>query len=197
VAGEHDRAARRGPLAEQAAQPRHAAGIEAVGGLVEDQHVGSPSSAPATARPLPHAERVPADPAAGGVGQVHGLEHVRHPLLRGAGRAGEDPQVVAAPAAGVDGGVLEDGADHAARPRQLGVRPAADQGPPRGRAREAEEEPERRRLAGPVGAEERRHAARPQLEGQVVDGGQRAVALGQAVHGHVGHGFPPGSSVRL
>jgi hypothetical protein len=99
--------------------------------------------------------------------------------------------VVAAPAAWVDGGVLEDGADDAPRARQLGVRPAADQRPPRRGPGEAEEQPQRRRLAGPVRAEERRHAARPQLEGQVVDGRQRAVALRQAVHCHIGHGSGP------
>ena len=50
VAGDEDGGAASGLLAQQAAQPADARRVQPVGRLVEDQHVGSPSSAAAMAR---------------------------------------------------------------------------------------------------------------------------------------------------
>jgi len=47
-----------------------ALGVEAVGRLVQDQHLGVAEQGGGQAETLAHAEREPADPPAGGVGQA-------------------------------------------------------------------------------------------------------------------------------
>ena len=57
---------RLGEVAEQAAHPAHALGVEAVGGLVEDQHLRVAEQRVGDPEPLAHAERVLADALARG-----------------------------------------------------------------------------------------------------------------------------------
>ena len=98
--------------ADQAAQPVHALGVEAVGGLVEDQHLGVAEQRLRDAEALAHAERVVAHPAVGlVVGEADQLEHLLDAALgqaHGALHQGED---LAAGAAGVLGGGVEQDAD--------------------------------------------------------------------------------------
>ena len=58
---------------------------------------------------------------------------------------------------------------------------------PRARPHQAEQGPHRRRLAGPVGAEEAGDPAGLDREGEVVDGDGLAVALGQVADLELGH----------
>jgi hypothetical protein len=68
----------------------------------------------------------------------------------------------------VKAGVLEDRAHRAVQRCRAAVGP-----------HEPEDHPQRRRLAGAVGAEERGDATGPDLEGEAVDGGRRAVVLAE------------------
>ena len=65
VRGEQHGAALVGVAAEQVAHPADAGRVEAVGRLVEDQHLGVADQGGRDAEPLAHAERVVADPALG------------------------------------------------------------------------------------------------------------------------------------
>ena len=70
VAGDEDRAAlvvRQ--VAEEAAQPLDALGVQAVGRLVEDEDGGVAEQGGGQCQPLPHAEGVAAGPPVAGVGQ--------------------------------------------------------------------------------------------------------------------------------
>ena len=72
-----------GLAAQEGREPVHAFGVEAVGGLVEDENRGSPRRAAASAEPLAHAEREAADAAAGGVGQADLARARRRPAAAG------------------------------------------------------------------------------------------------------------------
>ena len=103
-----------GEVAEEAAQPLDALGVQAVGRLVEDQHRGVAEQRGGQGEPLPHAEGVAPGPAVAGVGQPDLDEHLVGARQREPGGAAVDPQVVAARAGGVEGR-LQHGADRAQR----------------------------------------------------------------------------------
>ena len=96
-------------LAEEAAQPTHALGVEPVGGLVEDQKLGIPEQGAGKPQPLTHSEGVATHATSRGAAQLDQLEHRVDPLPCGplapaerpvgahlAERQGESGQVVAA-----------------------------------------------------------------------------------------------------
>ena len=84
VAGEQHGAAAVGVPLEQAAHPPDAGRVEAVGGLVEDQHRRVAEQGVGDAEPLPHAERVVAHPALGlGRRQRDQREHLVDPATSG------------------------------------------------------------------------------------------------------------------
>ena len=64
-----------------------AAGVEAGGGLVEQQQAGRPDQAGAEVEPAAHAARVGAHEAIGGVGQAELVEHGRAALARAVRRS--------------------------------------------------------------------------------------------------------------
>jgi hypothetical protein len=72
-------------------------------------------------------------------------------------------------------------ADPAAQPHLAGERAAQHLAAPGGGAQEAQQQPDGGGLAGAVGAEEADHLARVNLQGERVDGGDRAEAFGQLV----------------
>ena len=145
--------------------------VEPVRRLVQDQQLGSPSSAPASPS-LSHAERVAADATASRRRQLDELEHLIDPLPRRP-LASEEPVVVAgvaerecqreemvvARSARVEVGSLEHRPDAARRPLEILVAAAEDQRPTGGRLDEVEQHPKRCRLAGAVRAEEAGHRA--------------------------------------
>ena len=132
-------------------------GVEAVGGLVEDQHVcGSPSSAAAIAEPLAHAEREAADALARDVVEADQVDHLVDARAADAVGLGEREQVVVGRAAGVDGARLEHRADLVQRRGEVAVGASVDGDRARGGRVEPEDQTHRRRLAGAVGAEEAR-----------------------------------------
>ena len=116
-----------GVAAQQAAHPVDAGRVEAVGRLVEDQHRRVAMQRVGDAEALAHAEGVVADPALRlGLGEADQLEHLVDARLRQAHRQGAEREHLAAGAAGVLGGGVEQDADVAARVGDVGVAVAAD-----------------------------------------------------------------------
>ena len=152
VARDEHGAAVGGLLAQQPAHPADAGRVEAVGGLVEDQHLGVAEQRGGDREPLAHAHRVALDAAVGGLGQPDGVEHLLDALDRVLAGHGQDAQVVARGAAGVEGGVLEHRADVGARAVEVLVAPAAEGRGPGRRPDQAEQRAQRGRLARAVRA---------------------------------------------
>ena len=146
-----------GELAQEAAHPLDALGVEAVGRLVEHEHPGIAEQGIGEAEPLPHAEREAADLAARGVGEPDEAEHLVDAGPRDAGGLRVHGEVVGRRATRVEAGCLEHGADRLQRPGELGVGHAADRRRARGGADESEQDPQGGGLAGAVRAEEAGH----------------------------------------
>ena len=132
VAGQADGATAVGVPLEQSAHPADAGRVEAVRGLVEDQHGRVAEQCVGDAETLLHAERVVPQPALG-LGLVEGdqLEHLvdpRHRQPHGQGAEGED---LAAGAAGVLGRGVEQHADVTTWVGDVLVEVAADRDPAR------------------------------------------------------------------
>ncbi len=98
------------------------------------------------------------------------------------GGGGLDPQVVATGAAGVEVRRLEGRADDRERVGDVGVALAVDRRRAGAGADEAEQHPQRRRLARAVGAEEAGDAAGLDVEVEVVDRREGPEALRQTPH---------------
>src|SRR5829696_8181003 len=182
MARDEHRASRRGVGAQELAQPADAFGVEAVGGLVQDEDVGIAEERGGEPEPLTHPEREAADPSAGGARQADVGEDLVDAVIREPGGGGEDAQVVPGPAAGVEARRLEHGADVTDRLIEGSIGATVDGGRAGGRGDEAEQQAQGRRLAGAVGSEEPDDPAAPELHGV-------AEALGETVECDDRHGW--------
>jgi hypothetical protein len=171
-----------GQLAEQVAHPADPVGVKAFERLVQDQHGWVAEQGGGQGQPLAHAQGKGADPAAGGLGQADQVQHLSRPVAGDPGRGGHDAQMLEGAAAGVEAVGLERGPDGAGRVRQVAVADAADGRGAAVRRRQAEQHPQRGGLAGAVGPEEAGDPAGPDLEGQVVNGGDSTVPLGEVIN---------------
>ena len=189
VRGEQHGAALGDELADQVAELEDAGGIEAVDRLVEDQQLGVAEQAAGDAEALAHAERVAADLVVGPAAEADALERgVDAAVGALVARRGVDVQVLAAGEMAVEARLLDDRADARQRLRAVVLAEQADRAA--GGLREPEQQPDQRRLAGAVGAEEAEGAAARHLEVDVLEGGAVAEALPEAlgVDGQIGHG---------
>jgi len=164
-------------------------GVEAEGGLVEEQDLGPVGQAPGDLQAPLHAARVLVDQHAGLVGELdQGQDLVDAAPALGLAEAvhhGVELEVLAAGQAAVEGRLLEDDADALAH----GVAVAGDveaghDGGARGRPEEGREHVDRRRLAGPVRAEKPEQLALGDGERDAVDGGEAVERLDQAFHAY-------------
>ena len=131
------------------------------------------------AEALPHAQGVVPDPSVGlGVGETDELEHFGDPGRRQPHRLAREGEDLAAGAAGVLGGGVEQDADLQARVGQVGEAAADDGCGASGCGGQADENPQRRGLPGTVRAKETGHPAGVRRERDVVHGGERVVPLG-------------------
>ena len=136
-----------------------ALGVEAGGGLVEEQDAGPVHDRPGHHQPLGHAARQRRDVGLGPVGQT---ELLQEPVGRLAGLAARHPEVAAVEVEvlpdgelPVEGVRLRDDADDLLGPGRVGDHvDATDEGPPRGGQDPGGEHADGGRLAGAVGAEE-------------------------------------------
>lgn len=148
-----------------------AGGVEPVGGLVEDEQVGVLEERRRDGQALLHAQREAGVAVAPAVAEVRGLEHLVDALSRAADRAREQGEVLAGGEGGEELRRLDDGPDPVDDVRQpLGHRLAEDLGRAGVGAHEAEQHPDRRRLARAVRAEEAVDAAERHGHGQAGDG---------------------------
>ena len=195
VRGQQHGPAAVGEVAQQRAHPAHALGVEPVGGLVEDQHLGVAEQRVREPEPLAHAERV-----------------LAHPLAaRPSGRARRAPSSSSARFSGTPISRAESAS--VSRPRRPGCcaeassrmptrRPglgsvpvgAAEHGGAAGVGLgEPAQHAQRGGLAGAVGAEEPRHGARLAGERHVLDHGAPAESLREPLrldHGRKDRGRP-------
>ena len=109
-------------------QPVHAFGVEAVGGLVEDEHRRLAEQGGGEAEALAHAEREAADAAVRVLGHGHLGQRLVDPLRRQPGRRGEDAEVIDRPAAGVEAGRFQHGTDVAGGLVEVDVAPPVERG---------------------------------------------------------------------
>ncbi len=180
VAGDEDRTALGRQHPHQIPDPEDALRVETVDRLVEEQHLRVAQQGGRDAQALPHAQREALGPPARDVLEADDAEHLVDAGGRDARELGEREQVVAGAAPAVHGLGVEQRSHLARCVRQTAEVVAADGHPAGRRPVQAENHPHRRRLARPVGAEEPGDGAGPHLEGKVVHGRLRAIALGQA-----------------
>ena len=179
VAREEDGAAALAEAPDELAHLGHAGRVEAVRRLVEDQQVRVLDQRGRDAEPLLHPLRVRAEAVACPLAEADLVERGRDPLLGDARMAGEHAQVVPCGQERIERG----GLDHRPDPRQplrrAGRGAEHDRAPAR-RPDEPEKHAQRRRLAGPVRAEEAVDLAPAHAERKPVDGKDLvAVALGE------------------
>jgi hypothetical protein len=150
VAGDEDGPALLDEVAQKAAQPADALRVEAVGRLVEEQHVRVAEQRTRDRQPLPHAERIRLHALVRRAGQVDDLEQLVHARVRDALRPSEHAQVVSSFAPGVEVRRFQHRADTLRGLVELAVALPVDRGrASRGRD-EVEENAEGRRLARAV-----------------------------------------------
>ena len=174
VRGEQHRAAAVREAPQQVAHPSDAAGVESVGGLVEDQDLGVPDQCGRDAQSLAHAERVVADPAirpryrsrlTRSSISVDASSRQPHGALR-------DRENLPARAARMLRRRVEQDTDLHPGVGQFGVPTAGDRGVSRRRRGEPDHDSHGRGLAGAVGAEEPGHPTWVRGEADVVDGSE-------------------------
>ena len=161
--------------------------VEAGGRLVEEEHARLVDQRRGEVEAALHPARVAADAAVGGGDQVDPLEQVvGAPLALGAGQAlqcGLQADQLAPGHQRVERGLLQGDPDRAAhRARFVDHVVPGDGGPPAGRQQQRGQHPHRRRLAGPVGAEEAVDFALLDLEVDALHGEHVVEGALQALH---------------
>ncbi len=179
VAGHEDRPALAREVLHEIADPQDALGVEAVDGLVEEQHARVAQQGACDAEPLTHAEREPADTLRRNLAQADHLDDLVDAAAWDAVALGEPEQVVVGGTAAVHGLRVEQCADLAQRRGHVDVRLAVDGHSARGGTVQAEHHAHRRRLSGAVGSEEPGHPTSRDREVDPVDCGLLAVPLRQ------------------
>jgi hypothetical protein len=181
VAGHEDGPALRGQRPQEPAQPSDALGVEPVDRLVEQQHRRVAEQRGGDAEPLLHAEREPSGPPV-----RHGFQPGEPQQL--ADPAAPDPvalrdrqQMVVRGAPGVQRVRVEQRADLVQRADHVPVPAAADQRRAGGGPVQAEDEPQRGRLARAVRPQEAGHPAGTDREAQPVQRGHQAKPPGQPI----------------
>src|ERR1035441_6299271 len=180
VAGDQDGAALCGQRAEQIPQPPDALRVQAVGGLVEHQDLRVAEQGGGQAEPLPHAERVAPRPLPARACQADPLQQLSGPAAGYPGLGGQHSQVVAARAAGVGGGGIQQRADRPGRAGQLGIGFPGDHGGAGVGADQPQDHPQCGGLPRAVGAEEPGDPAIGDSEGHILHRHHAAELLAQA-----------------
>ena len=166
--------------AQEVAQPAHALGVEPVRRLVEHEQLRLAEQRRREPEPLAHAERVALDAPSRGAVELDEAAAPRRPASRAARRRGASVSRWLRP----ERPGWKSVASSTAPTRSAGcsssrVGLAEHERPPARRRREPEQHPQRRRLAGPVRAEEAGDRARLERERELVDRGQLAEPLRQ------------------
>src|SRR5262249_55408177 len=158
--------------ADEVAHVAHAGRVEPGRRLVEQQEPRRAQEGSRDAEALAHAVRVAADAILRPVAQVDELEHLLDaPPRDGIVVVGEEPEVASPTQVRVEAWALDEARDAVQRPRAVDERVTPEESRRAlGRADEAEQDPERGRLARAVRAEVAEDVAGPDDEIDVVDG---------------------------
>src|SRR5690606_36033190 len=182
VGGQQHGAARVGEGPQHRAHPADAGRVEPVGRLVEDEHLRLAEEGVGQAQPLAHPQGV--RPGASPGLRRGEPDQVEHRLHAGGGQSheagGEGEDLPAAASRVLRGGVQQH-TDPAARVGELGERHAQDGAAAGGRGGQPGEHAHRRRLPGPVRAEEAGDAPGTGGEGDGVDDETVAVPFRQVL----------------
>ena len=186
VAGEQDGHALLGQAPDQLAHVAHAGGVEAGGGLVEDQEARPAQQRGGDAKALAHPVRVAAHPVLGAGAE---LDHVEHLVDAPGGpvtvERGEEFEVLARAQVRVEARRLDEPGDALERVRAVAHGVAVEQFDDALAGRDqAERHAQRGRLAGAVGAEEAVHVAGVHVQVDVIDRHNLVVALDQPARPH-------------
>ena len=194
--GEQQRRAGGSQLADHVPHAEPAARIEARRRLVEEQHRWRGDQCAGEVEPAAHPSGVALHRTVGGIDEVETFEQLDSTPLRAATSQPREPadhhEVLSAGEVLVDGRVLAGQADAGAD--LVGVRGdvvAGDDRAPLIRDEQRREDPHCRGLAGTVGSEQPEDPADGDLEVEVVERGDRAVALDESLGAHcdVHHGI--------
>ncbi len=189
VAGEEDGAALGGQRLQQVADPGDALGVQAVDRLIEQQHRWVAEQRGGDPQALCHAQREAARPLAGDAAQPDQLQHLVDPASADPIAERQAQQMVVGAAPTVERLGLQQSPDLKQRMAVGGIRATVDPHRSRGWRVQTKNQAHRRRLPGPVGAEESGHLTRRHDERQIVDGQGGAVALAEA--GCLDHPWTP------
>ncbi len=183
MAGQQHGHAVLGQTPDQQPHVPHAGGIEAGRRFVEQQQLGIAQQCRGDPQALAHAMRVAADAVTLAAGQLHGLQRLIDPVARApAVVGGEHLQVAPRVEVRIEGRRLDEAGDPLQRLHALD-RVATEQAHRAlGRPDQPQHHPQRRRLAGAVGAQIAVHVAGSDRQVDAPDGGQLAVALDQPAH---------------
>ena len=157
-------------------------GVHAVVQLVEEQRRRVAEQRGGDAEPLPHAEGLPADLAAGGGLQSGQRDHHIDPAGLQSLGVGEPQQLVARAAAGLQCPGVQQRADMAQRVRRGAVRLAGDGGGACAGGVQADDDTHGGRLAGAVRPDEAGPLAGTDRERHLVQRLRRAEPLAQSVN---------------
>ena len=196
VAGEEDGlAAVDGEAPDEGAHLLDTGRVEAVHRLVEDDEVGIAEQGRGDSEALPHAGRIAFDLALRIPGQPDLIEQPVDPLCALALGLRQHLEIAAAGEEGIEVAAVDQRADPA-KDRGIGAQVLAEQPRlARGRSDQADQHPDRRRLAGAVGPEEAVDLSRTDREGDVAHRPHSAAPspvglaeAGELEDGFVGHG---------
>jgi hypothetical protein len=182
VTGDQHGAALVGEAAQQRTDPSDPVEVEAVDRFVEEEDLRVAQQRGSDPEPLPHAQGVALDPPAGRSPEADLVDHLLDPSEADAVGAGPDAQVCPSGTAGVHRAGVEQRPDLAQWRGELDVPLGVDGRDPGSGPIEAHDHPHRRRLGGPVRAEEAGDLPCRHVEREVVDGAHGAVPLGESSH---------------
>ena len=182
VAGDEHGTALRRQRAQEAAHPYDAHGVHAVERFVQHEDGRVAEQCGGDAEALPHAEREAACRPSDGRLQAHLLDHLGYAPTAQALGVGQPQQVVAGSAAGLQRAGVQQRADVGQRVPQAPVRLPADHGGAIVGRVQAENDPHRSGLPGPVRADEAGNLRGWDAECHPVKRDRRPEPLAQAVH---------------
>ena len=179
VGGDEHGAALAGQTAAGLTHPLDALGVQAVDGLVEQEHTGVAQQGRRDAQALAHAQGEALDALLGHRGQAGDVQDLVDPLGGDAVGGGQLAQVAAGAARAVQALGVQQGTDLAQGGRQLPVGAPVDRDLAAGGLVQAHNHAHRGGLARPVGAQEAGDGAGLDGEGDVVHRRLLAITLGE------------------
>ena len=184
MAGEHDRRATRRQLRQHAVHVTGADRVQAIRGFVEHQQPRPRQQRGRQPEPLPHAEREAAHAVVGDIGQADLIERIADPVGAVAPQAGQRVEVLARGERGIQARAVDEPRDPVRQRERPAHRAAEDLQLAAVGSGQPEQQPEQRRLARPVRADQAVHLAFRDVEVDAVQGHDLAEGLAEPAGAH-------------